>query len=194
LLYRGVLVFLWKSRVPVWNVSTLLSCLHDSVTGRSSESRHCIPAAWFCRRHRLVLQCGKHSISRDGVVIALPTVTIEIAQECSGIRSSLILVIAGLVLGHLFLGKTWAKFVLVALLVPLTIAKNALRIFTLSTLGMYVIRLFYGKAASPGWNRVLRGFICRFMGHDLDPTEVRRYSSGSKNCLAIVLSEILGTT
>ena len=76
--------------------------------------------------------------SRDGVVIALPTVTIEIAQECSGIRSSLILVIAGLVLGHLFLGKTWSKFVLVALLVPLTIAKNALRIFTLSTLGIYV--------------------------------------------------------
>jgi len=26
--------------------------------------------------------------SRDGVVIALPTVSIEIAQECSGIRSS----------------------------------------------------------------------------------------------------------
>ena len=76
--------------------------------------------------------------SRDGVIIMLPTVTIEIAQECSGIRSSLILVIAGLVLGHLFLRKTWSKAALVILLVPLTIAKNGLRIFTLSTLGMYV--------------------------------------------------------
>ena len=76
--------------------------------------------------------------SRDGVIIVLPSVTIEIAQECSGIRSSLILVIAGLVLGHLFLQKTWAKAVLIAVLIPLTIAKNALRIFTLSVLGIYV--------------------------------------------------------
>ncbi len=76
--------------------------------------------------------------SRDGVIIVLPTVTIEIAQECSGIRSSVILVIAGLVLAHLFLRKAWTKVILIVLLVPLTIAKNGLRIFTLSTLGMYV--------------------------------------------------------
>jgi exosortase len=80
--------------------------------------------------------------SRDGVVIMLPTVTIEIAQECSGIRSSVILVIAGLVLGHLFLRKIRSKIALVALLVPLTIAKNAFRIFSLSTLGMYVNQSF----------------------------------------------------
>src|ERR1041385_4442926 len=70
--------------------------------------------------------------SRAGVVIVLPTVTIEIAQECSGIRSSLILVLAGLVLGHLFLTNLWSKVALVAFLIPLTIIKNALRIFTLS--------------------------------------------------------------
>jgi len=80
--------------------------------------------------------------SRGGVIIVLPTVTIEIAQECSGIRSSMILVIAGLVLGHLFLRKTWSKVILIALLVPMTIIKNALRIFTLSTLGMYVNQSF----------------------------------------------------
>lgn len=76
--------------------------------------------------------------SRTGVVIMLPTVTIEIAQECSGIRSSLVLVLAGLVLGHLFLTNMWSKVALLALLIPLTIIKNALRIFTLTTLGMYV--------------------------------------------------------
>ncbi len=76
--------------------------------------------------------------SRHGVIIMLPSVTIEIAQECSGIRSSLILFIAGLVLGHLFLRKIQSKIILVLLLVPLTIIKNAFRIFTLSTLGMYV--------------------------------------------------------
>lgn len=76
--------------------------------------------------------------SRDGVIIVLPSVTIEIAQECSGIRSSLILVIAGLVLGHLFLQRTRSNVILLIMLIPLTIAKNAFRIFTLSILGMYV--------------------------------------------------------
>ena len=76
--------------------------------------------------------------SRDGVIIVLPSVTIEIARECSGIRSSLILFIAGLVLGHLFLRKIQSKIILVLLLVPLTIIKNAFRIFSLSTLGIYV--------------------------------------------------------
>jgi exosortase len=80
--------------------------------------------------------------SRDGVVLALPTVTIEIAQECSGIRSSVVLFLVGLVLGHMFLKHGWTKAVLVVFLVPLTIVKNAVRIFTLSTLGMYVDRSF----------------------------------------------------
>jgi len=108
-----------------------------------------LPDAW---RERVIvfLQHGSAVISdwffnaanipytREGVIIVLPSVTIEIAQECSGIRSSLILFIAGLVLGHLFLRKIHSKIILVLLLVPLTIIKNAFRIFSLSTLGMYV--------------------------------------------------------
>jgi exosortase len=76
--------------------------------------------------------------TRTGVILALPTVTIEIAQECSGIRSSLMLVITGLILGHLFLRSGWSKLALLVLLIPFTIIKNSIRIFTLSTLGMYV--------------------------------------------------------
>ena len=76
--------------------------------------------------------------TRDGVVITLPSVTIEIAQECSGIRSTLILFLVGLVLAQLFLRSGWSKFALMILLVPVTIARNGLRIFVLTTLGMYV--------------------------------------------------------
>jgi exosortase len=75
---------------------------------------------------------------REGVVLALPAVTIEIAQECSGIRSSIVLFLVGLVLGHLYLKSGWSNLALALLMVPLTIVKNGLRIFTLSTLGMYV--------------------------------------------------------
>jgi exosortase len=75
---------------------------------------------------------------REGVVLTLPVVTIEIAQECSGIRSSIVLFLVALVLGHLYLKSGWSNLALALLLVPLTIVKNGLRIFTLSTLGMYV--------------------------------------------------------
>ena len=76
--------------------------------------------------------------SRSGVVLVLPRVTIEIAQECSGIRSSMVLLVTTLLLAHLFLKATWSKVALLVLLVPVTIAKNGLRIFVLAMLGMYV--------------------------------------------------------
>jgi len=76
--------------------------------------------------------------SRDGVLLLLPKATIEIATECSGIRSSLVLFLTSLILGHLFLHSAWSKTALALAVIPLTIAKNGLRIFVLSMLGMYM--------------------------------------------------------
>ncbi|HEX4487705.1 MAG TPA: exosortase/archaeosortase family protein [Terriglobales bacterium] len=76
--------------------------------------------------------------SRHGLIFSLPRLDIEIARECSGIRSSLILLICGLVIAHLFLKAGWTKGLLAAAIIPVTIAKNGLRIFTLAMLGMYV--------------------------------------------------------
>jgi exosortase len=75
---------------------------------------------------------------RHGVVVALPKIEIEIAEECSGIRSSLVLFLCSLVLGQLFLQSAWKKALLTLAVLPLTLAKNGLRIFVLSVLGMYV--------------------------------------------------------
>lgn len=79
---------------------------------------------------------------RDGVVLTLPLVTIEIAEECSGIRSSMVLFLVSLVLGYLYLKSRWSRLALMVWLVPLTIIKNGVRIFTLCMLGMYVNRSF----------------------------------------------------
>jgi exosortase len=75
---------------------------------------------------------------RHGVILVLPKITIEVAKECSGIRSSLIMFISAVVLAHLFLRRTWQQLFLPLLSIPVTIVKNGLRIFTLSMLGMYV--------------------------------------------------------
>jgi exosortase len=75
---------------------------------------------------------------RDGFVFSLPGVVIEIADECSGIRSSLGLLLTSLLAGHMFLKKAWTKGVLALAVVPMAILKNALRIVVLTLLSIHV--------------------------------------------------------
>jgi exosortase len=77
-------------------------------------------------------------VLRTGLVFALPGVTIEVAQECSGIRSSLALLITSLLAGHFVLRSPWAKAALVLATVPLLVVKNGVRIVTLSLLSIHV--------------------------------------------------------
>ena len=79
---------------------------------------------------------------RDGFRFALPGVDIEIAEQCSGIRSSIALCIASLLAGHVFLQSSWRKLGLVLVTIPIVIFKNAVRIVTITYLGVYVDRGF----------------------------------------------------
>lgn len=85
-------------------------------------------------------------VYRHGFTFTLPGLDIEVAKECSGIRSTIAFFITGLLAGHIFLSSTWTKFALAVLTVPIAIFKNALRIVTISSLGVYVDRaVLYGK-------------------------------------------------
>ena len=81
-------------------------------------------------------------VLRDGVVFHLPGLSIEVAPQCSGIRSSLALVITCVLAGHMFLKTTWKKALLVLAVLPITMLKNGIRIVTLSVLAVYVDRGF----------------------------------------------------
>jgi exosortase len=84
------------------------------------------------------LRAAQVPVLRRDVILSLPGIDIEVAQECSGIRSSLMLFLVSLVLGHLFLRSSWRKLLLTVAVFPITVVKNGLRIFTLSTLAVYV--------------------------------------------------------
>jgi exosortase len=77
-------------------------------------------------------------VLRHGFVLVLPTVTIEVAQECSSIRSSMALFITCLLASHLYLRTGWKKLMLVLLSFPLSLIKNGIRIATLTLLSIYV--------------------------------------------------------
>lgn len=79
-------------------------------------------------------------VFRDGFLFSLPGLTIEVAEQCSGIRSGISLFLVGILGGHIFLKSGWRKLALAAAVVPITIAKNGLRIVTLSLYGAYVDR------------------------------------------------------
>ena len=71
---------------------------------------------------------------RDGQVFHVPGITIEVARECSGIRSTLVLLIVGILAAYLFLAASRFRALLVALLLPLGILRNAFRILVISAL------------------------------------------------------------
>jgi exosortase len=78
------------------------------------------------------------AVLRQGFLLTVPGVTIEVARECSGIRSSVALFITCLLAAHLFLQTKWRMLVFVLLAFPLAIIKNGIRIATLTLLSVYV--------------------------------------------------------
>jgi exosortase len=83
-----------------------------------------------------LLRASGIPIFRAGVTFKLPDLLVEVAPQCSGIRSGISLVISGLLAGHLFLRTWWRRLALVVLAVPVLIFKNGLRIATLSYLAV----------------------------------------------------------
>jgi exosortase C (VPDSG-CTERM-specific) len=76
---------------------------------------------------------------RDGFVFSFPGITsLELARECSGIRSSWVLFITCLLAAHLFLRSPWRRFFLVAFVIPLGLLRNGFRFATLAWLCLNV--------------------------------------------------------
>lgn len=86
----------------------------------------------------LLFRAAGESVQQDGIWLSLPKLDIEVAKECSSIRSSLLLIITTMVLAHLFLRSWWRNFVLILIAIPLSVAKNGLRIFVIAELGTRV--------------------------------------------------------
>lgn len=77
-------------------------------------------------------------VMQDGLQLSIPGLTLEIAKECSSIRSSLMLLVTTMVLAQLFLKSPLRKALIVAIALPLSVAKNGLRIFVVAMLGTRV--------------------------------------------------------
>jgi len=75
---------------------------------------------------------------RNGPVFELPGIVLEVARECSGIRSSWALFITSVLAAHMFLRSPWRRIALVAFVIPLGIVRNAFRILVIGLLCVHV--------------------------------------------------------
>jgi len=77
-------------------------------------------------------------VLREGFVFHLSTQSIEVAKECSGIRSSLCLILLTLAISYESLRGNGRRVVLALSTVPIVVLKNGVRIVSLTLLAIYV--------------------------------------------------------
>ncbi|MEZ5276864.1 MAG: archaeosortase/exosortase family protein [Opitutaceae bacterium] len=73
-------------------------------------------------------------VFREELLLQLPGINLEVAPQCSGIRSSLVLFITSTLASYMFLRTNWKRAVLVGFIIPLGMLRNGFRIFVLGEL------------------------------------------------------------
>ena len=81
-------------------------------------------------------------VFRQGTLFQLPGFSMEVAPQCSGIHSSLVLFITSLLAGSLLLRAGWTRVLLTLAVIPLALLRNGFRI---CLLGHLCVRL------NPDW-------------------------------------------
>jgi exosortase A len=108
-------------------------------------------------------------VLREGNIIQLPSMTLEVAEACSGIRSLMSLLTVAVFYGYFFERIPWKRVILALASIPIAIAANALRI--LGT-GLCVHYWNPDKAVGffhefSGWVMFLVSLACLFFLHRL---------------------------
>jgi exosortase C (VPDSG-CTERM-specific) len=75
---------------------------------------------------------------REGTAFHLPGINLEVAPECSGIHSTLVLFITSLVAGHMILCRPWKRLVLCLAVIPLALLRNGFRVFVIGQLCIHI--------------------------------------------------------
>lgn len=76
-------------------------------------------------------------VLREGNVINLPAMALEVAEACSGIRSLMSLVALAIIYGYLMEKRVWVRWVLALASVPIAVAANSVRIIGTGLLVQY---------------------------------------------------------
>jgi exosortase len=76
-------------------------------------------------------------VLRQGNVIVLASMPLDVVEACSGIRSLLTLLTLAIIYGYLMEKRIWVRIVLAISAVPIAVAANSFRIFGTGMLVQY---------------------------------------------------------
>jgi exosortase A len=76
-------------------------------------------------------------VFREGNVIQLPSLTLDVVEACSGLRSLVSLLVLATIYGYLFETRIFRRILLIAAAVPIAVVANGVRIMGSGILGQY---------------------------------------------------------
>jgi exosortase len=92
-------------------------------------------------------------VLRDGNILVMSNYSLEVVEACSGIRSLMTLMALAVAYGYLVSPRRWLRYVLAALMIPIAIFTNAIRIMVAGVLAHR-----FGPAAAEGFLHEFSGW------------------------------------
>ena len=93
-------------------------------------------------------------VLREGNVLVLANITLEVAEACSGIRSLISLITLAIVFGYIGDSRNWARVVITLSAIPVAVIANGARVA-----GTGIAAHFYGSAAAEGFFHEFSGWL-----------------------------------
>lgn len=114
-----------------------------------------------------VLQVLDVPVLRDGNIIQLPAMPLEVAEACSGIRSLMSLFTVAIIYGYFLEQRTWRRTLLALAAVPIAVAANVVRIVGTGLCVQYwnpdkALGFFHEFS---GWLMFLVSLACLYLVH-----------------------------
>ncbi len=93
-------------------------------------------------------------VLREGNIIILPNVSLEVVEACSGMRSLVSLIALGTAYAFMLLEGTWRRTILIIATVPIAVLTNITRVFITGVLARH-----YGASVAEGFFHDFAGLV-----------------------------------
>ena len=99
------------------------------------------------------LELARVPVLRDGNILIMSNYSLEVVEACSGIRSLMTLMALAVAYGYLVSPQRWVRYILAAIMVPIAIITNAIRI-----MGAGILARHFGPQAAEGFLHEFSGW------------------------------------
>ena len=101
-----------------------------------------------------VLRAVNIPVLREGNVLILANISLEVAEACSGIRSLISLITLAIVFGYISDSRSWVRVLMAAAAIPVAVLTNGARVA-----GTGIAAHYYGQVAAEGFFHEFSGWL-----------------------------------